>query len=404
VRVLLVSDWMSNRGGAESYILALRDALRDAGDEVQLVSCGTLPALSDNPEFHASGTDNPAKALLQIANPLAARTVRRAVRTFSPDVALVSQFAYHLSPSVFRALDPVPTVVTMMDYKTVCPLGTKLLPKGTLCTEQPGAPCVRNRCIGTLHLMRDRRRYASIRSGLARANVVLCASGNLQSELALAGVEAAVVPLAVRDVDSSFKRNPASVPSFIYCGRLSREKGVAVLLAAFAQVVTEFPAARLRIAGDGPLRSDLEQLALALGVAGQTEFTGWLDAKQVDVEMSNAWALIAPSLWAEPFGLAAIEAIVRGVPVIASDSGGFADNITDGADGLLVPAGDVSSLAQAMRRIAHGDAFPEHRLDSKAVLAAKTNFDFRHHAWRLRAVFSDLLSSSSATTAAFASR
>ena len=397
MKVLLLSDWMSQRGGAESYILALRDALHMAGDEVQLISCGASPAVSDNTDVHASGTDNPAKALLQIGNPLAARTVRAVTRRFSPDVALVSQFAYHLSPSVFRALHPVPTVVTMMDYKAVCPLGTKLLPTGAQCTVQAGAPCVTNRCIGTLHLMRDKRRYSAIRTGLRHARVLLCTSTSMQDELARAGMEASVIPLGVSATESSLIRTAAPFPLFVYCGRLSREKGVAVLLAAFARIITEFPDARLRIVGDGPLRGDLERLALALGVSERTTFTGWLSVDQVDAEMNEAWAVIAPSLWSEPFGLAAVEAIVRGIPVIASDSGGFRESVKESISGLLIPAGNVSALANAMSAIAHRDAFPDHRLADDVVRDASRAFDLQIHTSRLRSVFLDLLSSSTAS-------
>ena len=133
---------MSNRGGAGSYITSLRDELREQGDEVLLLACGASGREFDTGDVRIFGSDvAAAQVLLQIVNPFAVSGIRRAVRTFRPDAAIVSQFAYHLSPAILRALRPVPTVVTMMDYKAICPTGTRLLPNGTLCTARHGLVC-----------------------------------------------------------------------------------------------------------------------------------------------------------------------------------------------------------------------------------------------------------------------
>jgi glycosyltransferase involved in cell wall biosynthesis len=68
--------------------------------------------------------------------------------------------------------------------------------------------------------------------------------------------------------------------------------------------------------------------------------------------IGDAWAAVAPSLFREPLGLVAIEAIVRGIPVIATDGGGFRDTVEPGVSGTLVPHGDVDALAQAMLAVA----------------------------------------------------
>lgn len=390
MRILLLSDWMSSRGGAETYILSLRDELRRLGDEVVLISCGAGKDEGAG-DVHAYGTDRfVAQSILQLVNPFATRCVRETVRTFRPEAALVSQFAYHLSPAVLGALSPVPAAVSMMDYKAICPTGTRLLPGGALCNVRAGAVCRSNRCVGTLHWLRDQPRYRMIHNGLRGAKRVLCSTSWMNAQLEAAGIEAVTVPLGIAAVDPVASRKPARQPTFVYCGRLSREKGVALLIAAFAKVKATSSTARLKIVGDGPLRRELEKLAALLGVSGDVQFTGWVAREEIDAELGDAWALVAPSLWAEPFGLSAVEAMVRGIPVIASETGGFSDTVEHGVSGLLFPNGDVASLAERMGAVASRAAFPDHRLPRDAVERAAAKFGIQGNARQVREILAEI--------------
>src|SRR5688572_6459498 len=128
---------MTGPGGTEVYIANLRQWLRDAGDDVQLLTCGAGDV--DGADARAFGSDNVvAQSVLQLYNPFAVRRVQRALREFRPDAALVAHFAYHLSPAILPVLAAVPTVVSLMDYKMVCPMGTRLLPGGAICGRPAG--------------------------------------------------------------------------------------------------------------------------------------------------------------------------------------------------------------------------------------------------------------------------
>src|SRR5256885_16827559 len=102
------------------------------------------------------------KAALEIVNPWAVRIVRRALREFEPDVALVCMFEFHLSPAAVLALGPVPTVVWTHYYKLVCPIGSKLLPDRSQCRVPAGLVCWRSGCQSLAAHARDRPRYAPI--------------------------------------------------------------------------------------------------------------------------------------------------------------------------------------------------------------------------------------------------
>ena len=390
MRILLLSDWMSNRGGAESYILSLRDELRAQGDEVRLVSCGPRSA-EGAADSRAYGSDALAmQAVLQLVNPFAASHVRAVVRDFQPDAAIVSQFAYHLSPAIFRALGRVPTAVTMMDYKAICPTGTRLLPNGSHCTVRRSIACNTNGCVSYAHWLRDAPRYSLINTGLQRATRVLCPSSWMQKELHEAGIDAAVVPLGVT-TSSARAGTPSGEPVLAYVGRFSREKGVAVLIAAFAKVLNDFPGARLRLIGDGPLAENLRALAGLLGIAASVEFHGWSSADAVQKHLDDAWCVVCPSLWAEPFGLAAIESLMLGIPVVASDTGGFRETVEHETTGILFRTGDVDSLADALTAVVNGTRFSTHRLSPETIERTAERHGIRSHATRVKGVIRDML-------------
>jgi glycosyltransferase involved in cell wall biosynthesis len=142
---------------------------------------------------------------------------------------------------------------------------------------------------------------------------------------------------------------PRNVPLGLALGRLHPNKGFALLLEALA----ETREVRLAIAGDGPLRAALEQLAGGLGIADRVSFLGWRE--DVPELLANADFLVCPSLH-EPLGNVVIEAWSAGLPVVATASDGPAGLIEDEVSGLLVPlpdqpGGGPRALARAIERL-----------------------------------------------------
>lgn len=388
MRILLATDWNRGRGGAEAYALLLRDALEAAGDEVRLLTSSVGTAGDGRADFVARGSElRAAQAFLQIANPFAVACVRRALGAFRPDVVWVNMFAHHLSPALLHALGDVPFVLSVSDYKCICPLGSKLLPDGALCDRRAGWTCLTSGCVGTLHWLRDRPRYAVLRAGVRRAARVVACSAWVRDVLRADGIPAELIVLPVRAPGSGYERAPAPTPTLLYVGRLDREKGLPLLLHAFVDVRRAEPASRLRIAGVGPERAPLDRLVAELALGDAVTFTGWRSPAEIEHELSGAWALVAPSLWAEPLGLVAPEAIVRGVPVVASARGGFSETVVDGASGLLFENGDRTALATQLLRIVRREVFPAHAVPAPLVAASAARHDPDRHAARLRALF-----------------
>jgi glycosyltransferase involved in cell wall biosynthesis len=292
----------------------------------------------------------------------------------------------HLSPAVFGSLRGTPTLLAVGDYKPICPIHSKLLPDGTQCRVPAGVVCWRGGCIGLAHWLRDRPRYRLLNAGRAHVDRVLACSTWLARALADAGIDAEALPLPTPPPASAFGRTPADNPLFVYVGRLSREKGVASLLRAFARIRDRAPASELRLVGDGEERASLERLARSLRLGESLVFRGWLDRSEIDDDLAAAWAAVVPSLWAEPLGLVAAEAAVRGVPVVASATGGLAEIVAHRRNGLLFPNGDEAALAACLADIAAGRVFPDHAVPASAVREIAGRHDVKRHVARIEEI------------------
>ena len=391
MRVLIATDWNRGQGGAEAYIGWLRSGLQDAGDEVRLLTSSAGSAANGTADYIAYGTERVASQIfLQIANPFAVRTIRRAVREFQPEVAFVNMFAHHLSPAIFHSLGDIPIVLAVSDYKCVCPIGSKLLPDNSVCTSPAGWVCHKAGCVNLAHWIRDQPRYALIKSAVGRATRVIACSQSVQRELERAGIEAECVYLPVPAPGVTYMKSPAREPRILFNGRLDREKGVEQLLRAFARVSAANGKATLRIAGRGPQRQPLEAVTRELRIDDRVTFLGWLEPAQIEREIAEAWVVAAPSLWPEPLGLVALEAMVRGVPVIASSVGGFAEIIEHGVSGMLVQNGDIDALAESLAGILDGRHF-EGGLPEEIVRRVTDRHDLKSHIERMRSTFTEVV-------------
>jgi glycosyltransferase involved in cell wall biosynthesis len=140
--------------------------------------------------------------------------------------------------------------------------------------------------------------------------------------------------------------SPKSSPggNAVIAGRLSAEKGIAVAIKAIAHLPEP---AHLDIAGDGPIRAELEALAAA-EAPGRVTFHGRLPKDRLFDLLRRSAVAVVPSTWYENQPMAVLEAMAIGLPVIGSDIGGLPELIDAGRDGILVPAGDDKALAIAM--------------------------------------------------------
>jgi glycosyltransferase involved in cell wall biosynthesis len=165
--------------------------------------------------------------------------------------------------------------------------------------------------------------------------------------------------------DGAFPEIPGR-PRVVFIGLLAPQKGVRTLVEAAERIRT--PGAQLVLVGDGPERSDVEDLARRLGVADRVHVTGFVPHDRVPSVFASADVLVLPSLY-EELGTVLVEAIHAGLPVVASRVDGIPEVVEDGITGLLVTPGDAGALAHAVDCVL-GDAALARRLGANATLRA----------------------------------
>jgi len=189
---------------------------------------------------------------------------------------------------------------------------------------------------------------------LGRSTRVIAVSESVRAHLISLGVPAAKIDVVFNGVDLD-RFSPGSavakvhaVPTIIFVGRLTPNKGPQVLLDALERLHGHRVAFRAEYVGDGPLRSQLERRARASGLAESVSFRGQVD--DIAPRLKEADVLVRPS-FTEGLPLAVLEAMASGVCVVASDIPGNRDLIRDQENGLTVGVGNAAALAQTLRRL-----------------------------------------------------
>jgi glycosyltransferase involved in cell wall biosynthesis len=271
----------------------------------------------------------------------------------------------HLHCAVETTDPAIPTVRTVHTHAPYCPSQGRFL-------KNPGVPCDRNysllgclwghavnRC-GSVRPAALRRNFRTVRTEMRtlpkiRAIVV---SNFLKQQMIRAGYPADridVLYLPAPTVALAAEPSPPprdGPPRFVFLGRMIPHKGVDWLLHAAKEVKSDV---HFDLAGTGNQESDYRALASELGLAGpagRVTFHGWLTPDTVGSLLQSARALVFPSIWHEPGGTVAFEAMANARAVIMSRVGGMPEVVTDSRTGLLVPPGDVPALANAIDRLA----------------------------------------------------
>jgi glycosyltransferase involved in cell wall biosynthesis len=392
MKILLVNDYGVPAGGAECIILSLRDELRRRGHDARLfASTAAVAKLPNLADATCHGTSGVLRTPLQLANPWAERALRRILADFRPDVVHVNLYLTQLSPLILRALRRTPSVYYAQWYRAVCPLGTRRRPDGKSCEANVGTACLRSGCLSApawpLLMLQARldRAWGSAFRRVTAISQAVAESLDAHGAPHLRGASVVSPGTAVVEPRQDF----AVIPTLVAAGRLVPEKGFDVLLRAFRHVAVRLPEAKLVIVGGGPEEGSLRSLAATLGVAEKVSFPGHLSHADTLTRMRGAWVTCVPSVWAEPFGMAAAESQMQGVPVVASRTGGLAEIVRDGITGRLVEPGDVDGLAAALLGIL-ADRETVTSMGEAAHADARERFDLPGFAARFEAIYREV--------------
>lgn len=146
------------------------------------------------------------------------------------------------------------------------------------------------------------------------------------------------------------QRTPRPVRTFLFLGRLERDKGIHELLEAFARVRRQVPEVKLLLGGDGDTAL-IERIVAAQEMAHDVTLLGWVSGGAKRNAFAAADALVLPS-YVEALPVAMLEAMSCGLPVVVSNVGSIPEVIADGINGLVIPPRDIDALTGAMLALA----------------------------------------------------
>ena len=393
MRVLVLHNRYRQSGGEDGVARSEAETLRAHGIEA-------VEEAFDNEAGSAwRGTRTVQLACAAAWSHESSRRVRRICAEFQPDVAHVHNFWMRLSPSVHRACQDagVPTVQTLHNFRLLC-TNALFLRNGKICEDCLGKTpwrgvvrrCYRDSFLASAAVARMIVSNRGRDTWRRDVDAFIALTEHSRAKFIAGGLPAARIFVKPNFVEDPGQ--PASAPSasdvVLYAGRLSKEKGVAALLSAWAGAALGRHG-RLVIAGDGPERATLEDQASLLELAPpEVTFAGYQPAPKLHALIEGARAVVVPSIWYETFGRVVIETFCHARPAVVSDIGAIGELVHHGGTGLKFPPGDAAALGEALRTILGDDGLAD-RLggDARAEYLAKytpeRNFEMLMRIYRL---------------------
>lgn len=230
---------------------------------------------------------------------------------------------------------------------------------------------------------------------LARANVVMSTSHIMAKETNLYSKKKVwVTPFGVdttKFIPASLTKAENALLRVGTVKALSDKYGIADLVKGFAHLHARFPDSELVIAGDGPQRNEYEALANKLGISDAVTFLGKIPHEQVPTTIQSMDIFAVPSTEnSESFGVAAVEAMACGVPVVVSNVGGLPEVVIANETGIVIEKESPDQLAEALIRLANSPEMRE-TMRRRGVEHVATNYDWIKNANYMESLYKDYL-------------
>lgn len=342
MKLLLVHNDYGKYSGEEAVVDKMAVMMAEAGWDVaqlRMTTAGARESLTGKIKGFASG----------IWCPSGVRAMREALANEKPDVVNVHNLYPFISPAALRECKKagIPVVMTIHNFRLMCPTGL-FMRNGEpceLCLQKGNEwGCIRHNCENS----RLKSLGYAARSAVARirrhfldcVDVFACITDFQRRKLIEAGFPKEKLLVIPNSIDAP------SAPTFdkgeyvAYSGRLSREKGVDMIL----ETARRHPEIPFRLAGA------VRDQALVADLPANVVLTGYLSDSALADFYSRARFFVMASRWYEGFPMTILEAAAYGKPMIAPDHGGFTEIIGHGEDasGLLTPPGDLHRLSEAI--------------------------------------------------------
>jgi glycosyltransferase involved in cell wall biosynthesis len=364
MNILFANNYFYLRGGSERVFFETSKLLENRGHKVIPFSVNDDRAIN-NPftdyfvepvnYFENNSLKKIARTYRYIYSTDAKLKIDKIINDVKPDMAHLHIFYGRLTSSILPVLKKhdIPVVMTVHEYKMLCPVYTFLNGRGDICEKCAGGKyynCAMLKCnkasapysaVSALECyVRDMlfpyERYVDRFIMVSKFQM----DKHLQYKPHLRERTTQIYNFI--DVDG-YEADYSPGGYYLYAGRLSREKGIMTLLKAWKR----FPGIRLKIAGDGDLRDEIAE-HIAINDMSNVEMQGFLDASALFDVVRKSRFVIVPSEWYETFGLSILESFACGKPVVAARIGAIPELVKDKRNGLLFESKNIDSLQTAI--------------------------------------------------------
>lgn len=355
MRVLQANKFFFRNGGSEAVMFHERDFLLDAGVDVvdfamrdeRNLSSPFADFFVDNQSYETVAGGAPAKiraAFKLIHSAEAVRKLGRLIESARPDIVHCHNIYHQLTPSIIGAAKRrgVPVVLTLHDYKPVCPTYTRLR-NGQVCSaclDGDFSQIVRRRCadgsLGKSALLFAEAVVQRLMRNYEKVDMFIAPSEFMRTSVTQQRFPQERVEVIHNGVQCNTQGTELEDEGYVlYLGRLSKEKGIETLLSAHSGVADRV---RLLVAGTGPLEDEMRSRYPRAG------FLGHLSGHSLEQALRKASLIVIPSEWYENCPMSVLEAMAFAKPVVASDIGGIPELVVHGETGLLFAPGDREIL------------------------------------------------------------
>ena len=347
MRILCLHNYYQWSGGEDRVFESEVELLRSRGHEVMTYT-------RHNRDIRQATL---ATALSTLWNPRTYGEIRSLIQQQRPDIMHCGNIFPLISPSAYYAARSckVPVIQTLQNFRLLCPDST-LFRDGRHCHDCVGRrvawPGVRHACYrgsraATAVVAAMQTFHRSLGTWQRAVNTFVAVSAYVSETFRQAQLPMAPVVVKPNFVVRDPGMGDGGGKYALFAGRLVPEKGIEVLLEAFANSTKA-----LKILGAGPLEPRVREVAAS---QANVEFLGQRSPDEVARWMQQASMLIVPSEWAEAFGLVVVEAFACGTPVLAARSGALPELVKPGYNGHLFEPGKAGSLLEALARLEAGE-------------------------------------------------
>ncbi|MBD2166684.1 glycosyltransferase family 4 protein [Calothrix membranacea FACHB-236] len=367
MQILSVHNKYLIRGGEDESQGLERQILQENGHHVDFYEEDNIRVKSIPPV---------QMALRTVWSTEAYQIVKKLLQNSTYNIVHIQNFFPLISPSVYYAAKEqgVPIVQTLRNYRLLCPNGL-FFRDGQVCEDCLGKfipyPGIMHNCYrdskmatGTVATMLTWHR--AMQTWTQMVDIYITLTEFARQKMIQGGLPAHKIVVKPNFVHPDPGVGEGRGGYALFVGRLSEEKGLDTLLAAWEKLDGKIP---LKIIGDGPLSAEV---IAATKRIPQVEWLGRRPMSEVHALMGEAMFLVFPSKWYETFGRVAVEAFAKGTPVIAANIGAIAELVDSGRTGLHFRPGDAEDLTAKVELVlANSSMLSQMRQEARSEFEAK---------------------------------